>query len=140
VRIRDAVSVASFVDHGLSAYLEQRDARRRIEIGVAAAHQPLLARLADERIEPIVVAEADAHDELGVAQLREVPRARLECFRIGTGRYDRLDGDKVAAYRRDERCEIGGRRQHARGGRKRSGGRQGRRRHDAEEPGPAAHP
>jgi len=48
--------MAAFIDHALPADLQQRDAGGRIEIRLAAAHQPLLARLLDQRIQPVVVA------------------------------------------------------------------------------------
>ena len=83
MRVRDTVSVSAFVDHGLPAYLEQRDARRRIEIAVAATQQPLLAGLADQGVEPVVIAEADAYQQLGAPHLRKITGARLECFGIG---------------------------------------------------------
>ena len=116
VRIGDAVRVAAFVDDALAAYFEQRDAGRRVEIGVAPAQESLLARLIDQRIEPVVIAEADAYQEVGAPQFAEIARTRLECFRIGAGRHDRFHGDEVAADRRDECGEIRCRRHHARGG------------------------
>ena len=97
MRVGDAMRMAAFVHDALSAYFEQRDAGRGVDIGLASAHQALVADLADERVEPVVVAEADAHEQVRAPQFVEVAGTRLEGFGIDAGRDDRFHGDEIAA-------------------------------------------
>ena len=61
MRVGHTVRMAPFVDHTLTADLEERNAHRGIDVTFAAAHQPLVADLSEERVEPEIVAEPDAH-------------------------------------------------------------------------------
>src|SRR3989440_9553715 len=56
MRVAYAVRVAALVHDALSAYLEQRNPRRGVHVGIAAAHDARVADSSDERIEPVIVA------------------------------------------------------------------------------------
>src|SRR5581483_1467197 len=94
------------------AHLEQRNAKRCIDVARSAAHDARIARAAHQRIHPVVITQTRAHDELRVAQLLHVGRARLVRFGIASWRDHRLHVDQVSAGRARERCEIGSRRDH----------------------------
>ena len=69
MRVGDAVGMPALVDHALAADLQERDAGRGVEIGVAPAHQPPVADLRNQPVEPIIVAEPDADQNVGAAYL-----------------------------------------------------------------------
>ena len=71
---------------------------------IAGAHEPFVGGLAHQFVEPVVVAEADTHQEAGVADFLEIARPRLEGFGIDGGRYDCLDRNEIAA---DGGCNRG---------------------------------
>ena len=71
-----------------------------------------------------------------MTHLVDVAGSRLEGFRIGRGRYDRLDGDMLTADRRDQRRHVGRGGDHAHGGERRSGDHDGRCQRQAEPSGP----
>src|SRR6202521_2369844 len=97
VRVRHSMRVAAFVHWGLSANLEKRNAGRRVYVAISPAHQPLVIDLVDELFEPVVVANADAHEQIGVSHFLDIAETRLERFRVDGWRHDRLDRDQIAA-------------------------------------------
>ena len=136
MRVGHAVRMAAFIDDALSANLEQRNAGRCIEIGLTPAQQSIVARLIDQGVQPVVVAEADPHQQARAPQFAEIAGTRLECFGIGAGRHDGFDGDEVAADDCNQCGEIGRRRHHAQRSERRRGDQCGRRDDQADQPGP----
>jgi hypothetical protein len=100
--------MAALVGHALAGHFEQRNAEGGVEITAAAAHQPLVADLAQQFVEPVIVAEPDAHQQIGPPQLVEVAGPRLECFGIDRRRHDGLDGHEIAADRLRKCGDVGG--------------------------------
>src|SRR6266550_7013175 len=135
VRVAYAVGVASLVHDTLTAYLQQWNTRGGVHIGIATAHDALVADSSDERIQPVIVAKSDAHDEVGLSQLVEIARTRLECLRVDSGWHYRFRDDDVAANCGGECRKIRCRRHHANGRRSRSSGQQRRCNHQATKPG-----
>ena len=119
VRVRHAVRMSAFVDYALPADFEKWNACRGVQIGVATAHEALVADPAGQRIQPVIVAEPDPHQHVRAPKLVDISRARLERFRVRSGRHDRFHRHQVATDCGHQRGEVRRRGDHAhrRGGR-----------------------
>ena len=104
---------------------------------VAATHDARVADSIDERIEPEIVAQANAHHDGGLAQPVDIPRTRLECLWIDTGRYDRFNDDEIATDLSAQSSKISRRRHYAHGGERGSSGQQRRCGHEQADTKPA---
>src|SRR5438045_8965679 len=122
MRVADAVRVPSFVHGGLPAYLEQWHAGGGIHIRIATAHDALVAGPRDERINPIVVTESNAHHEVSAPNLIEIAWTRIESLGIGASGHDRFHHDQIAAHRLGRLREIGCRPHDAKPGRRSTSG------------------
>ena len=76
-------------------------------MGVASAHEPWIAGLLEKPVEPVIIAEADAKDQIRATYLLGITGLRLERLGVDGRRHDRVDFDKLAANRFGKRPEVG---------------------------------
>ena len=116
MRIGDSVRVAAFVHNALPANFEQRNSGRCVEVGVAPANETLVANRLRQRVQPVVVAKPDPHQQRRAPHLFGVSRTRLERLRIGGGRHNGFHAYELAAHCRRKRGQVGGGRDHTQRG------------------------
>jgi hypothetical protein len=115
VRVAEGVDVAGR-RAGARRRFEQVDPLEGRHVPGGAGEQAGVAGAPHEGDRPLIVVEADPHEEVGLAERRDVPRLRLEAVRVLGAGEQALDGDPVPPDRLHERTEVGRRRHHSQGG------------------------
>ena len=117
LRIHPVVRVAQRMDvaHGARdvpvGNLEDRGAERRVQIALRADLNLRVPALLDERRQPAdLELAADADQHVGLLQLEDEARLRLDEVRVLIALRHRVDGDVIAADLARDRREILGRR------------------------------
>ena len=90
--------------------LEQRDTAREVEVARPARCRRRVAQRRQRAPQPGLVVEADAHEQGGGFESRELAGLHLDGVRILQRRRQALDGHAVAADGLHQRPEIGRRR------------------------------
>ena len=97
MRVGRAMRMTALALNVLTAHFKQRDSNGRVRVSLASAHDAPVPALQEQTVQPVIVAETNAHDETRIADLSGIFWLRLESFWIGRGGHDRFNLDEIAA-------------------------------------------
>src|SRR5205807_3394504 len=107
MRIAGRVDVAQRAVDEAGAYLQDGEAPHRLDDARRAAEQPRVAAALDDRVDPRVLVETVAHQDLGPFHQHELARSDLQVVRVLSGTRRQLDLAQVADDRARDRPQVG---------------------------------